>query len=72
MTSTSATKTHDYYTTLVMRIGMSIGLACMVALFIAGLVTGNAGMTVMASTCAALLGAVWASMGAAARKKSAG
>lgn len=71
MTSTSQTKTHDYYATLVTRIGMSMGLACMVALFIAGLIKGNAGMTVMAATCAALLCGVWASTSAAAKKKSA-
>lgn len=49
-------------------IGFTMGLACMAALFIAGLITGNAGMTVMASSTAAVLGAVWTSTAAAAKK----
>lgn len=71
MTTTQQTKTHDYYATRVMRIGMAMGLACMVALFVAGLVKGNAGMLVMAASAAAVLGATWASTSAAARKKAA-
>lgn len=71
MTATQQTKTHDYYATRIMRIGMTMGLACMAALFIAGLIKGNAGMVVMASSCAALLGATWASTGATAKKKAA-
>ncbi|AIY03357.1 hypothetical protein ART_3758 [Arthrobacter sp. PAMC 25486] len=71
MTSTQQTKTHDYYATRVMRIGMAMGLACMAALFIAGLVKGNAGMLVMAASSAAVLGATWASISAAAGNKAA-
>lgn len=52
-------------------IGFAMGLACMAALFIAGLVTGSAGMTVMASSAAAVLGAVWSSTAAAAKKAAA-
>lgn len=71
MTTTQQAKNHDYYATLVMRIGMSLGLACMVALFIAGLIMGKAGMTVMAASTAAVLGAVWASTSVAINKKAA-
>ncbi len=71
MDTTTQTRTHDYYATRIMGIGMAMGLACMAALFIAGLVQGSAGMTVMASSCAALLGATWTSTSVAAKKKAA-
>ncbi|WP_104108602.1 hypothetical protein [Arthrobacter sp. N199823] len=50
-----------------MWMGFTMGLACMVALFIAGLVTGSAGMTVMAASTAAVLAAVWTSTAVAAK-----
>ncbi|MDJ0317403.1 MULTISPECIES: hypothetical protein [Arthrobacter] len=46
-----------------------MGLACRVALFIAGLVKSNAGMMVMASTISAGLGASWAAAVTAAKNK---
>ncbi len=52
-------------------IGFAMGLACMAALFIAGLVKGNVGMTVMASSTAAVLGATWTSTTVAMKKKAA-
>ena len=67
----TATKNNTYYANRVMWIGFSIALAAMVALFIAGIVRGNAGMTVMASSTAVLLGAAGASTRVAINKKSA-
>ncbi|WP_417216852.1 hypothetical protein [Arthrobacter sp.] len=52
-------------------IGYAMGIACMAALFIAGLVTGTAQMMVMACSLAAMLGALWASTTAAARAANA-
>ncbi|PYI39314.1 hypothetical protein CVS30_04940 [Arthrobacter psychrolactophilus] len=53
----TAIKNNAYYANRVMWIGFSIALTTMVALFIAGVVIGNAGMAVMASSTGALLGA---------------
>lgn len=55
-----------------MWMGFAMGLACMAALFIAGLATGSSGMVVMASSSAAALGAAWSATSSAARKKAAG
>ncbi|HXD28347.1 MAG TPA: hypothetical protein VN621_06275 [Arthrobacter sp.] len=52
-------------------IGYALGIACMAVLFIAGLAAGKPQLTVMASSLAVLLGAVWSSTSAAV-KKSAG
>lgn len=52
-----------------MWLGFAMGLACMVTLFTAGLVKGNAGMMVMASTVSAGLGASWAAAVTAAKNK---
>lgn len=52
-------------------IGYVLGLACMAGLFIYGLTLETPGLLVMSSSMAALLGAVWASTSAAARKKAA-
>ncbi|MDD0856953.1 hypothetical protein NHF46_02330 [Arthrobacter alpinus] len=57
-----------------MWIGFAMGLACMAALFIAGLITRSAGMTVMAASTAGILVAIFASTTVAAKsaaKKSA-
>lgn len=54
-----------------MWIGFAMGLACMAALFIAGLVQGSAGMVVMASSTAAALAAAWSATATAAKKKAA-
>lgn len=58
-----------------MWMGFTMGLVCMAALFTAGLITGSAGMTIMAATTAALLAGVWSSTVAAsknaAKKKAA-
>ena len=62
---TTATATRNDGTRY-MWIGFALGLACMVALFIAGLVEGSAGMVVMASSTAAALAAVWSSTAVAA------
>ncbi|WP_449371926.1 hypothetical protein [Arthrobacter psychrolactophilus] len=69
MNATSQTRDHRYYANRVMWIGFSLALAAMVALFIAGIVRGNAGMAVMASTTAVLLGAAGASTHVAINKK---
>lgn len=53
-------------------IGYAMGIACMAALFITGLAMGQPQLTVMASSMAVLLGAVWASTAATARKRSTG
>lgn len=53
-----------------MWIGFAMGLACMAALFIAGLVRGSAGMVVMASSTAAALAATWSATATAAKKNS--
>lgn len=52
-------------------IGYAMGLACMAALLIAGIVMGKPPMMVMAGTMAVLLGAVWSSTSLAARKAAA-
>ena len=54
-----------------MWIGFAMGLACMAALFIAGLAQGSAGMVVMASSTAAALAAAWSATATAARRKAA-
>lgn len=69
MTSTNTQSTFN--SALYMRIGFLMGLACMAALFIAGLARGNVGMAVMASSTAAVLGATWSSTSAAMKKKAA-
>ncbi|WP_425865174.1 hypothetical protein [Arthrobacter sp. TWP1-1] len=51
--------------------GFAMGLVCMAALFIAGLVKGNAGMVVMASSAAAALAAAWSASATFAKKKAA-
>lgn len=51
-------------------IGFAMGIACMAALFIYGLVSSTPGMLVTSSSTAAMLGAVWASTSATARKKN--
>lgn len=51
-------------------IGYTLGIACMAALFIAGLVMGKPQLCVMAGSMAALLGAVWASTSVAAKKSA--
>ncbi len=51
-------------------IGFAMGIACMAALFIYGLVSSTPGMLVMSSSMAAMLGAVWVSTSATARKTS--
>ncbi|MDN5905928.1 MAG: hypothetical protein ACTHZK_11550 [Arthrobacter sp.] len=48
-------------------IGFALGIACMVALFVYGLITGKPQLMVIASSVAALLGVVWASTSAAAQ-----
>ena len=49
-------------------IGYALGIACMAVLFIAGLAAGKPQLTVMASSLAVLLGAVWTSTSAAVKK----
>lgn len=71
MNATTKTPAANNNGTRFLWIGPVAGLACMAALFIAGLITGSAGMTVMAATTAALLAAVWSSTVAAAKKKAA-
>lgn len=71
MNTSTPTKSREFYAARVMLIGMLIGLACMVALFIAGFIQGSAGMVVMASGTAAVLGASCSATTAAARKKAA-
>jgi hypothetical protein len=44
------------------------GLACMVALFVAGIATQTPGMVVMAASVAAVLGGVWAGVTASLRR----
>ena len=51
-------------------IGFALGLACMVALFIAGAIAGNAGMMVMASSVGAMQGAAGVATSAAIKKKA--
>lgn len=51
-------------------IGFAMGIACMAALFFYGLVSSTPGMLVMSSSMAAMLGAVWVSTSATARKKN--
>lgn len=51
-------------------LGFAAGLLCMTALFIAGAVKGSAGMMVMASSTASVLGAVWASVAVSVKKKA--
>lgn len=51
-------------------IGYILGIACMAALFIAGLVMGKPQLSVMAGSMAALLGAVWSSTSVAAKKSA--
>lgn len=49
--------------------GYAAAIACMIALFIYGLIQNNQGMVVMASSVAALSGATWAATSAAKNKK---
>lgn len=49
--------------------GPAGGIACMVALFIMGLVTQTPGMTFMAATLAAALGGMWVAIRASLRRK---
>lgn len=71
MSTTAKTSAAASNGTRFLWIGPVAGLACMAALLIAGLITGSAGMTVMAASTAALLAAVWSSTVAAAKKKAA-
>ena len=71
MNATTKTPAANNNGTRFLWIGPVAGLACMAALFTAGLITGSAGMTVMAATTAALLAAVWSSTVAAAKKTAA-
>lgn len=48
--------------------GPAGGIACMIVLFIAGIVTQSPGMTVMAASVAAALGGVWAGVAASLRR----
>lgn len=50
--------------------GFAAGLLCMIALFIAGALQGNAGMMVMATSTAAALGATWVSVSVSLQKKA--
>lgn len=65
----TAIKNNAYYANRVMWIGFSVALVAMVALFIAGIISGNAGMTVMASSTGALLGAAATATYVAINKK---
>lgn len=49
--------------------GPAGGIACMIALFIAGLATQTPGMVVMAASVGAMLGAVWASVTTSLRRR---
>lgn len=71
MTNATIKTQSTFNNALYMKLGFLMGLACMAALFIAGLVKGNVGMVVMASSMAAMLGAVWSSTSAAMKKKAA-
>lgn len=51
-------------------IGFALGIACMAALFVYGLIAGIQPLLVMSSSTAALLGAVWASTVASAKKRA--
>lgn len=51
-------------------IGPVLGIACMAGLFIYGLVGDIPQLLVMSSSLAAMLGAIWASTTAAAKKKA--
>ncbi|ASN40175.1 MAG: hypothetical protein ABWX63_04160 [Paeniglutamicibacter terrestris] len=51
-------------------IGFAMGIACMVGLFIYGLISSTAGLLVMSSSVAAMLGALWVSTSVAARKRA--
>lgn len=48
-------------------IGFSLGIACLVGLFIFGLTTGKPQLLIMAGSIGALLGVVWSSTSAAAK-----
>ncbi|MET4004734.1 multidrug efflux pump subunit AcrB [Arthrobacter sp. UYCu511] len=54
-----------------MGLGFAMGMLCMIALFVAGLIKANAGMVVMAASMAAVLGATWGSTVVAMKKKAA-
>ncbi len=49
--------------------GPSAGIACMLALFIAGIVTHSPGMTVVSASVAAALAGIWVSVYASLRRK---
>lgn len=65
-TANTATRNNG---TRYMWLGFAMGLACMAALFIAGLVKGSAGMVVMASSTAAILAGTWSATAVTAKKK---
>lgn len=50
-------------------IGYALGLAAMAGLLIFGVVTARAGVTVIASTTAAVLGAMWATTHASLKRQ---
>ncbi|MCI9888011.1 hypothetical protein JT358_05995 [Micrococcales bacterium 31B] len=49
--------------------GLAAGIACMIALFIAGIVTQTPGLTVMAASIAAMLGGAWAGIHTTLQRK---
>ena len=49
--------------------GPVAGIACMIALFIAGIVTHTSGMTIMAASLAAALGGMWVGVSSSLRRK---
>ncbi|SEE72290.1 hypothetical protein SAMN04489740_2313 [Arthrobacter alpinus] len=52
-------------------LGFALGLVSMAALVVAGLIKGNVGMVVMASSTAAALAAAWSATAMAVKKKAA-
>ncbi|GAA4657273.1 hypothetical protein [Arthrobacter cryoconiti] len=63
------TNTRDNGTRFVWM-GFAAGLACMLALFIYGLVRGSAPMLVMASSVGVVLGSTWTATSVALKKRA--
>lgn len=50
-------------------IGPAAGIACMVALFVAGILTKTPGLTIMAASVGAALGGIWAGVTTSLRRR---